>query len=134
MKKMIVLFAFILPVCTFIYFIYPNIYTNKVEMSEEGNLWTGVWASAKTGVKGDFQATLQKEGTNLLGNIKIGGSSITKGGSITGTVNGDKIEFGLAKDKRGRLKYAGQIKGDTMSGTWEIPIIKDRGTWEASKN
>ena len=129
MKKIIILFAFILSIFTVIYFIQLN----KIDILEGYDLWQGTWTSDKTGVKGDFQVSLQKEGTTISGNIRISGSPITKGGSITGTIKGEKIEFGLARDKRGLLKYVGQIKGYTMSGTWEIPLAKEYGTWQASK-
>ncbi|MGB2706125.1 MAG: hypothetical protein WBC74_04660 [Candidatus Omnitrophota bacterium] len=133
MKKIIILCAFVLPIFMFACFAQRD-KADIVEL-EGGDLWQGTWASDKTGVKGDFQIELQKEGTAISGRIKISGSPITKGGEVAGTINGDKIEFGLVKDKRGRLKYVGLIKGNTMKGTWEVPLIliKDRGTWQASR-
>ena len=129
MKKIIIPLSFILPIFIFIYFGQLS----TTDTLKGYDLWHGTWDSDKTGVKGDFQVSIQKEGTAISGKLKINGSSITKGGDITGTINGDKIEFGLAKDKRGKLIYAGRIKANTMSGIWEVPIIKDRGTWRASK-
>lgn len=76
---------------------------------------------------------LKQEGANITGDIKIGGSPITQGGKISGTIDGNKLEFGLIKDKKGRLKYVGTISENSMSGTWQIPSIKDHGTWQADK-
>jgi len=98
------------------------------------DLWQGTWLSEKTAKQGIFHVVLKQEGSNITGSIKIGGSPITKGGKISGTINGDKLEFGLVKDKRGELKYFGTIEEDKMTGTWQIPIIKDHGTWKAIKS
>lgn len=97
------------------------------------DLWQGTWISDKTKKTGLFQVALTQEGPNITGNIKIGGSLLTKGGEIKGTIDGDKLEFGLVKDKRGELKYSGTISENTMAGTWQVPRIKAQGTWQAAK-
>ena len=98
------------------------------------DLWQGGWASEKTGKAGGFECTMVRDGETFSGMVAVTGSPITKGGEISGTIKGDEIQFGFAKDKRGMLKYVGKISKNTMSGTWEIPIIKDHGTWQAKKD
>lgn len=106
---------------------------NTATMVNAPNLWQGTWHSLKTDKKGDFRVNLEQAGSDISGNIEISGSPVTRGGEIHGTINGDTLEFGLVKDKRGELKYFGTISDDKMSGTWQIPILKDQGTWQATK-
>lgn len=106
---------------------------NTATMVNAPNLWQGSWHSLKTNKKGDFRVNLKQAGSDISGNIEIDGSSVTRGGEIHGTINGDTLEFGLVKDKRGELKYFGTISDDQMSGTWQIPVLKDQGTWQAIK-
>ena len=97
------------------------------------DLWQGTWRSLKTNKEGDLRVNLQQVGADISGNVEIGGSPVTRGGEIHGKINGDTLEFGLVKDKKGELKYFGTISDDKMSGTWQIPILKDEGTWQATK-
>ncbi len=129
MKKIVILFACVVLAFAFLYFSY---FDRPVALSGD-EIWKGSWVSEKTGAQGAFEAVLLMENTALAGTIKIMNSPLTKGGDIKGTINGDKIEFGLAKDTKGLLKYEGQITKDSMSGIWEIPIVKERGTWQAAK-
>lgn len=96
-------------------------------------LWQGIWSSDKTTARGKIEFAIQRSNTALFGNIVITGSPVTKGGEIIGTIEGDKLEFGLIKDRKGKLKYSGTISEDAMSGTWQIPTIDDYGTWQATK-
>ena len=107
--------------------------TPGIEAWNGMDLWQGTWVSEKTKQVGDFKAVFQQDGPNITGNIRIGGSPFTKGGKISGAISGDKLEFGLVKDKKGRLKYSGTVSEDSMSGIWQISILKDRGTWQAVK-
>ncbi|MCQ9207110.1 MAG: hypothetical protein NG740_04445 [Omnitrophica bacterium] len=106
---------------------------NTATMVNTPDLWQGTWHSFKTDKKGDFRVNLKQAGTDLSGSVEIGGSPVTRGGEIRGTINGNTLEFGLVKDKRGELKYLGTISDNKMYGTWQIPILKDRGTWQATK-
>lgn len=115
-------------------FVVYSIWSNKTEEIIEGDFWRGTWLSEKTKVHGTFTMTLLVEKGILTGYIRIQDSPITKGGSIKGTIkDNNEIEFGLIKDKKGELEYFGKIFKDTMSGTWQIPVIKDFGAWEAKK-
>ena len=104
-----------------------------ISLENAGNFWLGTWASIKTEKTGNFNVLLQQDGDNISGNVKISGSNLTKGGDISGTIKGDKLEFGFVKDKKGELKYLGTISDNIMSGTWDLPVIKDHGTWQAMK-
>jgi len=123
-----------LAVLLLIGFVVYSVWSNKTEEVIEGDFWKGTWLSEKTKVHGTFMMTLILEKGILTGYIRLQGSPITKGGSIKGIIkDNNEIEFGLIKDKRGELKYFGKISKDTMSGTWQISVIKDFGAWEAKK-
>lgn len=136
MKRIFLILIVVVLALVGLYFLKParTVATPSVLPSwSRADLWQGTWASEKTRKCGDFQVALEQDGSNITGDIKIGGSSITKGGKISGVIDGNKLEFGLIKDKKGRLKYVGTISENTMSGTWQIPSVKDRGTWQAAK-
>jgi len=135
MKKLIIILVTTAVVLAATYFIRQDRTdaTANIAPLSGMDLWKGAWTSNKTKAEGDFFVWFRKDGPDISGNIKIGGSPVTKGGEITGTMEGDKLEFGLVKDKKGELQYAGTISEDRMDGTWKIPALKDDGTWHASK-
>jgi hypothetical protein len=138
MKKTLTILIITVLVTTAVYFARLDRLAASANIASLGtmagmDLWQGNWLSEKTKKSGDFQVVFQKKGSELTGSIRIGGSPLTRGGDIKGTINGDKLEFGLIKDKKGRLKYTGTISEDTMAGIWQIPAIKDHGTWQATK-
>lgn len=136
MKKALLIFVTALLVFSVVYFVRLDrlAATGRMAAWKGMDLWQGTWISEKTTKSGDFRVAFKKDGSNLTGNIKISGSPITRGGDIKGTIKGDKLEFGLVRDKRGYLNYVGTISKNTMSGTWEIPAIKDSGTWQATRS
>ena len=132
-KKLLVLgVAFLF--CVSAYFIYLNRPPEMPDIIISSDLWEGSWSSDKTKAHGGFTVNFRERSEIFSGDIRITGSSVTKGGDIKGTIKGNKIEFGLVKDKRGQLKYIGTISGNTMSGIWQIPVIKDQGLWQATKS
>ena len=112
---------------------YFTMRSPKIDILSDGNLWQGIWVSEKTGKEGAFQFTMDRNGEEFTGVIAISGSPLTKGGDIKGTIEGDKITFGMGKNKRGKLTYTGTISSNTMLGTWQIPIVKEHGSWQAFK-
>jgi len=129
MKKFLFISFVILTLSSIAFFTQPP----QTNIIDRADLWQGEWISEKTGKRGEFAFIMEREGDTFSGKIKISDSPLTKGGNVSGTIQGDEIKFGLAKDKKGMLTYAGKISKDTMSGTWKIPVIKDHGTWYASK-
>jgi len=136
--KRFVLVSVVLSLICGSYFIFftekEKLKTDSNVAKVDGDYWEGTWFSEKTKVRGTFAIALTIVDNELIGDIKIKGSSVTKGGSIRGTVDdNNKIEFGLIKGKKGKLRYYGTIYDDSTSGTWQIPVIKDYGVWEAKK-
>ena len=131
MKKFALISFAVLLIWPIAYVIYPP---NTPIILDAKDLWQGSWTSEKTGMVGGFECTMIRDEGTFSGMVAITGSPITKGGEISGTIKGDEIQFGFAKDKRGMLKYVGKISKSTMSGTWEIPITKDHGSWQARKD
>ena len=117
------------------FFILPNLPIGTPPELPDGNyeILYGTWQSDKTDAKGGLKIMLQISGENLSGELKVTNSPITKGGEIAGLLKGDKLEFGFVKDRWGLLKYTGTFRKGSMQGEWEIPLIKDHGTWQAAK-
>jgi hypothetical protein len=69
----------------------------------------------------------KQTGENLTGTYK-GQFGEAK---VTGTVKGDKVEFGFGSDA-GSVKYAGTVEGNTMKGTVDYGEA-GKGTFTAKK-
>jgi uncharacterized protein YjiK len=92
---------------------------------------SGTWSGTYDGdFQGTFDVTWQQSGTELSGTITL--SSMEGTIPITGTVDGDSIEFGLVGEQS--ITYSGSISGDSMSGTYEVGDGAGSGTWSATKS
>jgi hypothetical protein len=91
--------------------------------------WNGSYQPTGSG-SGDFSVTFTQNGESLNGTLSIAVSCLD-GAKVTGEVKGDSIEFGSVKGQCS-VDYKGSIKGDQMSGTYEIAQGVG-GTWKATK-
>lgn len=102
--------------------------------------WRGSWqtdAGSTSGLgKGTFTMEFVQQGEDISGDITIQGSACLTQGSITGKMQGDKIEFGVVQAEQ-TVAYSGAISGDSLSGTYATPDVvgcgPDTGTWEATR-
>lgn len=104
--------------------------------------WNGTWSNSPDfgtpPATGTFIVTLTQRGSTLTGVSSVSGPTCISGGMSTGTVTGNKIQFGFLADPQRPLTFEGTVTGNTMSGTWstvtcgkvQIPIY---GTWTATK-
>ena len=96
-------------------------------------IWNGQWANeTPDNATGTFSWQLSQQGSTLTGNISIVGTPCLSGGSVTGSVNGTSINFGVIEGEV-TVNYAGTISGDTMSGYYSTSCGKAFGNWQATK-
>jgi hypothetical protein len=89
---------------------------------------SGTWSGQYSGASdGTFVLTWQQSGSTLSGNIKLSDPATTL--TITGTVNGNDIQFGTLASLG--VSYTGTLSGDSMSGNWTAP--GGGGTWSGTK-
>jgi hypothetical protein len=95
--------------------------------------WVGTWANQTPDHStGALSLTWTQTGSALAGTITIDGTPCLSGGSITGTVIGNAIQFGTVSGQV-VVNYTGQISGATISGTYETDCGNARGSWTANK-
>jgi hypothetical protein len=83
--------------------------------------WSGSVGSG--GPSAPVSATLNQSGTNVTGNVSIGGRPDFSG-PVTGTVQGELLTLSLATATFSQL----QVKGDTMTGQSSLgPVRLQRG-------
>ena len=100
-----------------------------------GGHWNGQWTAQ--GGSGTWSADFTQDGSTFSGSIVINGSACVHGGTISGTVDGDQIRFGVVEAEQ-QISYSGTLSGDTMSGTWSKPAgadpcTADSGTFSATR-
>ena len=93
----------------------------------------GEWYSLKgDAIKGSWRAALIRDGDKLGGTFDIKGSNVLAGGTVTGSVNGASVMFGLAEDGPSPVVFSGKIDKGAVSGEWEYPPLQDHGVWFGS--
>lgn len=98
-----------------------------------GGTWSGTWAnSTPDDATGTFEIAWTQDGTKLSGTITIDGTPCLSGGTITGKIRGNAINFGVVEGQV-EVNYAGEVEGDTMSGTYATSCGNANGDWEATK-
>ncbi len=94
--------------------------------------WVGTWQNSTPDTSaGTFQITWARKGKTMAGTIKIDGTPCLTGGTITGTLSGDKIAFGAVSGQV-EVSYTAPIAGSRMSGTYATNCGEARGDWEAT--
>jgi hypothetical protein len=104
--------------------------TCEGEMDVTGQ-WAGTWISTTRG--GTWQADwVQDEAGNLEGTITVTGTVCGSGGTISGSVDGCQVSFGLVDIRACKVSYAGSVDEDSMSGTLAVAGsgFKEEGSWE----
>ena len=107
------------------------------EFCEAGKLsgsWSGSWASTRYPIQGGFQMDLAQTPGGFEGHIFISGSDCVSGGTITGTVTGKHVAFGVVQSSGKKVSYTGTLSGSRMSGAFSSPSCGgDAGNWKATK-
>lgn len=104
----------------------------KTGTSGVSGTWNGQWANeAPDKATGTFNVQLVEQASTLTGMISISGTPCLSGGSVTGTINGSQINFGVVEGEV-TVNYAGTISGNSMSGTYATNCGNAYGNWQAA--
>lgn len=78
--------------------------------------------------------TFRVAGSKLSGPIHINNSTCVRDGTVSGTLSGNRINFGAVHAAQ-QISFTGALSGDTMSGTYSAPSCGgDKGTWTAIRS
>ncbi|HEY7020928.1 MAG TPA: hypothetical protein VH349_07410 [Ktedonobacterales bacterium] len=98
--------------------------------------WDGTWQNTTPDTAtGTFTIIWTQTGSNLSGAISIKASTCISQASITGSISGDKISFGVVNGQAA-ITYDGTVSGnDTIKGAYHAPSTCGNavGTWTATR-
>lgn len=95
--------------------------------------WPGEWQNTTPdSSRGTFRIQWTQSGSSLSGTITITGTPCLTGGSISGSLAGSTLNFGVVTGQS-QVSYTGTVSGDTMSGTYTTSCGNAQGTWKATK-
>lgn len=90
----------------------------------------GEWRSLSgEGIRGTWGVDLSQSGTDLHGAIKLTGSTLFTDGLVTGSIDGEQVVLGVMADGLEQATFSGKLTGESISGEWRCPSIKDEGVW-----
>ena len=83
--------------------------------------WSGTWASSR-GSGGTVQAVISQSGTSLSGTATVTGSPCFTSGSISGSVSGNNVAFGVLFGGGQQANFSAAVGsgGTSMSGTYSV--------------
>lgn len=76
--------------------------------------WLGTWVSDNDAT-GSLDVMFTQTGTQLRGTVEVGGTACFTTGTITGTVSGNTITFGVASGASD-IEYSGGVAHDAVTG------------------
>ncbi|OAI38649.1 hypothetical protein AYO38_01940 [bacterium SCGC AG-212-C10] len=96
-------------------------------------VWNGTWTSTNPpGPSGTIRVEGTQSGTSLNGAIEITNSLCMTTGTLTGTIVGSAINFGVVQGDN-TIEFNGNANGTALSGTWfSASCFNSSGTWEAT--
>lgn len=91
---------------------------------------TGEWQSlAGDAMRGTWSVELRRSGSQVAGTISLSGSNVFRGGTVNGTIDGQAVVLGVMAEGGAQATFSGKLTGDSISGEWECPAVKDNGVW-----
>jgi hypothetical protein len=106
------------------------VFTALVAIPAQAQDVSGMWTAFVELSVGSGEPTLvfKQEGNALTGTYEGTFGSA----ELTGTVDGNAIEFSFGAEGAGKAVYTGTIDGDTMKGTCDYGEAGE-GTWKADR-
>lgn len=99
--------------------------------------WTGQWSStAFPGSAGGLTFTANQLGNAISGSGAAANTIIgVAQGAVTGTLTGNSFVVTIALAGGATAQFAGTLNaiGNTITGTYSLPLIGDSGTWTVSR-
>jgi hypothetical protein len=81
---------------------------------------------------GTWTAALKQSDTEVSGEIQLTGSTLFGASSVTGTIDGQEIAFGMMSEGAQQVTFSGKFDGESVAGEWSLPAMNDRGVWEGT--
>jgi hypothetical protein len=81
--------------------------------------WSGNWNSADKVSGGSVSANFEQSGTSFSGSVTIGGSPCISNGSVSGTISGSDISFGVVSGAS-TITFTATVTLDSMNGTYKV--------------
>lgn len=106
-----------------------------IETNLTGN-WSGSWSS-DSAISGGLQASMIQSGDNIIGTASVTGSPCLSSGTVSGTVSGNNIFFGVVTETDAINFTATYYPPSTISGNYSVEsgnCAGDAGTFTLSKN
>lgn len=96
----------------------------------QGFVGKGDWQSLNgEAIRGTWSVDLAGTGADVRGSITLTGSTLFVGGTVTGTIDGQHVMLGVLSEGVKQASFTGRLDGESISGEWECPAIKDEGVW-----
>lgn len=97
---------------------------------------SGQWRSAVAGpaVSGKWTVSLTRLGGSLEGTMELTGSTLLHRGTVSGSIDGEQVSFGLVNDGDVQITFVGRVAEGVVSGQWDCATVKDHGSWSGSLN
>ena len=93
--------------------------TSETQNVDVTGTWSGSWVSSGGGYSGNVTITLVQNGTSLSGTASVTGSPCLTSGSVSGTVSGNKVAYGVVSGQS-TIEFNTTYASDTISGTYSI--------------
>jgi len=98
--------------------------------------WKGTWASSGGVYEGNLAVVLAQNGSSITGTASITGSLCVGSGSVSGTVSGNNVAFGVVSGQDNIL-FDASYTSQSISGYYLIiggSCVGDTGTFSMSKS
>lgn len=91
---------------------------SPVTTANVAGAWTGSYTSTAGGGTGALSVNFTQNGNALTGNGSAVVAGQTVNGTVTGTIIGNKITYGVASGGGAQFSYTATVNGTQMSGTY----------------
>jgi hypothetical protein len=100
--------------------------------------WEGTWHRSESSAGGSLRALLTQVDSSLVGEVEILDAGCLSGGTVSGSVNGATVVFGVVSADAVQAEFMGSVVegGLAMEGSYKVIAGKcmgDIGTWNIVK-
>lgn len=94
-------------------------------------VWEGTWAGAEGRSTGAFRVAIQQRGKAISGTIELSLDWLPQA-RIEGIVEGQKVRWGVLRERLVVLTFEGRVSRDAAEGTYTIGSTA-QGSWTARR-
>jgi hypothetical protein len=66
--------------------------------------------------------------------LEMTGSNVFSGGFVTGSIDDSGVTLGVMANGFEQATFSGKLDGESISGEWQCPGVKDEGVWHGTLN